>query len=90
MNWIQIIVTILSNNLGRYYQSSTKIYIGRRTNMARCADCSYFFSIPAGDYDYEKGKGDCVHEEQDQKGKFWLSRPVLEESDACAKMKARK
>jgi benzylsuccinate synthase/naphthyl-2-methylsuccinate synthase gamma subunit len=58
--------------------------------MARCADCSYFFSIPAGDYDYEKGKGDCVHEEQDQKGKFWLSRPVLEESDACAKMKTRK
>jgi benzylsuccinate synthase len=58
--------------------------------MTKCVDCCYFFPVPGADYDYEKGKGDCVQQEQDQKGKFWLSRPVFESSDACAKLKTRK
>jgi benzylsuccinate synthase len=57
--------------------------------MSRCADCASFFKIPAGDLDYEDGKGDCVRERQDQKGRFWLSRPVLESDSGCEEMKLR-
>ncbi len=51
--------------------------------MRECGDCRYFFPIPEDDYDYESGKGDCVVEKKDEKGKFWLSKPVFETSKAC-------
>jgi len=54
--------------------------------MATCGECASYFAIPEGDLDYEKGKGDCVVEQQDQKGKFWLSRPVKDTDLACDRM----
>lgn len=51
--------------------------------MATCSDCAFFFQIPETAGDYEAGKGDCVTELKDQKGKFWLSKPVMKESMAC-------
>jgi benzylsuccinate synthase/naphthyl-2-methylsuccinate synthase gamma subunit len=58
--------------------------------MAKCADCAFFFRIPEGDLDYEKGKGDCVKEQRDEKGKFWLSKPVFEGNEACPQMEKRR
>lgn len=52
--------------------------------MAKCSECEFFFPIPEGEDDYEKGKGDCVNEKEDEKGKYWLSRPVFETSEQCA------
>lgn len=57
--------------------------------MANCGECASFFKIPTGDSDYEPGKGDCVMEQRDQKGKFWLSKPVLESDTACSKMQLK-
>ena len=51
--------------------------------MAQCKDCAYFFVIPEDADDYEPGKGDCVTEQKDEKGKFWLSKPVFEDTEAC-------
>ena len=51
--------------------------------LTTCEDCAFFFRIPEGDLDYEVGKGDCVLQRQDQKGKFWLSKPVYETQEAC-------
>ncbi len=45
--------------------------------MVTCAECKSFFTIPENADDYEQGKGDCVREEKDQKGKYWLSKPVM-------------
>ncbi|QTA92878.1 benzylsuccinate synthase gamma subunit family protein [Desulfonema magnum] len=58
--------------------------------MSKCADCAFFFRIPEGDLDYEQGKGDCVMEQQDEKGKFWLSKPVFESDEACSKMEQKR
>ncbi len=58
--------------------------------MATCGECASFFAIPAGDLDYEKGKGDCVVQQQDQKGKFWLSKPVKDTDVACDHMQTRR
>ncbi|KGP76076.1 benzylsuccinate synthase bssC [Desulfosporosinus sp. Tol-M] len=46
--------------------------------MATCAECKSFFSIPENADDFEPGKGDCVIEEKDEKGKFWLSKTTME------------
>ena len=51
--------------------------------MAKCKDCSCFFAVPDGADDYEAEKGDCVTEHKDEKGKFWLSKPVFEASVGC-------
>lgn len=51
--------------------------------MAYCKECRFFFPIPADADDYEKGKGDCVREEKDDKGKYWAARPVMGEQDAA-------
>jgi benzylsuccinate synthase/naphthyl-2-methylsuccinate synthase gamma subunit len=53
--------------------------------MAICMDCTFFYKIPSDAGDYEPGKGDCVTEHKDEKGKFWLSRPVFESDDVCGK-----
>ena len=57
--------------------------------MENCSECASFFKLPEGDLDYEPGKGDCVSEKQDQKGKFWLSRPVFANDPACKHMQSR-
>nr|AIS23707.1 4-isopropylbenzyl-succinate synthase gamma subunit [Thauera sp. pCyN2] len=54
-----------------------------------CKVCSYFFPIPEDADDYATGKGDCVTEKEDEKGKFWLSKPVYETSECCSSYKAR-
>lgn len=50
--------------------------------MACCRECRFFFPIPEDADDYERGKGDCVREERDDKGKYWLARPVMGDHDA--------
>jgi benzylsuccinate synthase/naphthyl-2-methylsuccinate synthase gamma subunit len=57
--------------------------------MATCVDCAFFFRIPEGEDDFEPGKGDCVIEHQDQKGKYWLSKPVMEKNDTCTSFRQR-
>jgi hypothetical protein len=53
--------------------------------MAICAECKSFFPIPENADDFEQGKGDCVREEKDEKGKYWLSKPVMGDmaADKC-------
>ncbi len=51
--------------------------------MANCENCGFFFRIPEDAGDYEPGKGDCVTEKKDEKGKYWLSKPVVDSADAC-------
>lgn len=58
--------------------------------MATCKECSFFFRIPETDLDYEEGKGDCVIQRQDQKGKFWLSKPRLAADPACEEIKQKR
>ncbi len=55
--------------------------------MAVCEKCSFFFSVPENAGDYEPGKGDCVTEKQDEKGKYWLSKPVMQNMEACGMFK---
>ena len=58
--------------------------------MATCDECASFFKIPEGDPDFEADKGDCVVQRQDQKGKFWLSKPVSASDDSCDRMKPKR
>jgi benzylsuccinate synthase/naphthyl-2-methylsuccinate synthase gamma subunit len=51
--------------------------------MATCEECTFFFPIPEDADDYEAGKGDCVTEKKDEKGKYWLSKPVFVNSETC-------
>lgn len=55
--------------------------------MATCIECASWFAIPEDADDYEEGKGDCVTEKEDQKAKYWLSRPVLGSSECCGAFK---
>lgn len=56
--------------------------------MAKCGGCGFFFRIPEDAGDYEVGKGDCVTEKKDEKGKYWLSKPVFESAEACPNFEA--
>lgn len=58
--------------------------------MSKCGECASFFKIPDTDLDYEPAKGDCVLQRQDQKGKYWLSKPVFESDPGCEQMKPRR
>ncbi len=51
--------------------------------MTKCGQCSFFFRIPEDEGDYEAGKGDCVTQKKDEKGKYWLSKPVFDADDKC-------
>jgi hypothetical protein len=51
--------------------------------MSTCKDCSYFFPVPQDAYDYKQGKGDCVNEKEDEKGKF-------EDTEQCSVFEQRK
>lgn len=57
--------------------------------MANCGECAFFFPIPEDADDYEKGKGDCVTEKKDEKGKYWLSKPVFESNESCESFKKK-
>lgn len=57
--------------------------------MATCETCTNFFPIPQDADDFEAGKGDCVTQKEDEKGRFWLSKPVFNISDACPEFKHR-
>jgi benzylsuccinate synthase/naphthyl-2-methylsuccinate synthase gamma subunit len=58
--------------------------------MSTCKDCSYFFPVSQDAYDYEQGKGDCVNEKEDEKGKYWLSKPIFEDTEQCLVFEQRK
>ncbi len=51
--------------------------------MRECRQCLCFFPIPEDAYDYEAGKGDCVVQKKDEKGKYWLSKPTFETTETC-------
>lgn len=55
--------------------------------MATCKECSFYFPIPENAGDYEAGKGDCVTEKEDAKGKYWLSKPTKIDSSSCKTFK---
>ncbi|CCK79723.1 MULTISPECIES: benzylsuccinate synthase gamma subunit family protein [Desulfobacula] len=57
--------------------------------MSKCKKCAFFFPIPEGDMDFEPKKGDCIRQQEDTKGKFWLSRPVFKDNTACEHLRAR-
>ncbi|PKM87847.1 MAG: benzylsuccinate synthase subunit gamma [Firmicutes bacterium HGW-Firmicutes-12] len=59
--------------------------------MAYCKECRFFFPIPEVADDYELGKGDCVLEEKDDKGKYWSSHPIMGDTNAskCEKYTKR-
>jgi benzylsuccinate synthase len=52
--------------------------------MSTCENCSYFFPVPKDADDYEAGKGDCVTQKKDEKGQYWLSKPVVGPTEACS------
>jgi len=51
--------------------------------MPACKTCGFFFPIPDDERDYAPGKGDCVTQTKDEKGKYWTSKPVFETGEAC-------
>jgi hypothetical protein len=53
--------------------------------MPECKECRFFFPVSEDADDYEKGLGDCVREQSDDHGKFWSSRPVMEDGTDAAK-----
>jgi benzylsuccinate synthase/naphthyl-2-methylsuccinate synthase gamma subunit len=55
--------------------------------MSKCENCNFFNIVPDDADDFEPGKGDCVTEVKDEKGKYWLSKPVFQNTDACATFK---
>ena len=57
--------------------------------MATCEECGYFFPLPQDADEYEAGKGDCVNQKEDEKGKYWLSKPVTVTSERCNVFKKR-
>jgi benzylsuccinate synthase/naphthyl-2-methylsuccinate synthase gamma subunit len=61
----------------------------KEEKMSKCADCTFFFPVPEDADDYEKGKGDCVTEKKDEKGKYWLSKPMFEDMESCDSFQKR-
>jgi len=55
--------------------------------MATCEECSFFFKVPENADDFEPGKGDCITEKKDEKGKYWSSKPAIGNSESCLKFK---
>ena len=55
--------------------------------MAKCAECSFFNLVPKDADDFEPDKGDCVTEVKDEKGKYWLSKPIFGNMDSCESFK---
>ena len=57
--------------------------------MATCEKCTNFFLVPHDADDFEAGKGDCVTQKEDEKGRYWLSKPVFNRYEACPEFKQR-
>lgn len=57
--------------------------------MAKCEDCGYFFPLPQDADGYEAGKGDCVNQKEDEKGRYWLSKPVTVSTESCGTFQKR-
>jgi benzylsuccinate synthase len=57
--------------------------------MSKCETCKAFFKISENADDFESGKGDCVIESKDDKGKYWASKPVFGDSPKCTVYGAR-
>lgn len=57
--------------------------------MTTCKECEFFFTIPEDADDYEKLKGDCITEKEDEKGKYWLTKPVFELNQCCGAFHTR-
>ena len=55
--------------------------------MAKCENCTFFVKVPEDADDFAPGKGDCITEVKDEKGKYWLSKPVFEKTEACGTFK---
>ncbi|ABB31774.1 Benzylsuccinate synthase gamma subunit [Geobacter metallireducens RCH3] len=55
--------------------------------MTTCKNCSFYFAVPENAGDFEAGKGDCVIEKEDAKGKYWLSKPTRNDSPSCKAFK---
>ena len=55
--------------------------------MKTCEQCTFYFPVPEDAGDYEAGKGDCVIEKEDAKGKYWLSKPITKTSPSCPTFK---
>jgi hypothetical protein len=56
--------------------------------VATCAECKSFFSVPEDADDFEPGKGDCVVEVKDAKGKYRLSKLTMSDK-GCNDFKAK-
>ena len=56
--------------------------------MSKCEGCAYFFPV-SEEHDAESGKGDCVVEKKDEKGKFWLGKEVFRDMEACSNFQTR-
>lgn len=54
-----------------------------------CKQCASFFPVPENADDFEAGKADCVLEKEDEKGKYWLSKPVFQDGARCAAFKTK-
>ncbi len=57
--------------------------------MSKCGDCTFFFKVPENADDFEPDKGDCVTEKRDEKGTYWLSKPVFISTDSCTLFQKR-
>ena len=57
--------------------------------MSKCEECTYFYSISEGSDNTGQGRGDCVTESKDEKGKFWRAREVSADSESCQSFKER-
>jgi hypothetical protein len=58
--------------------------------MTTCENCSFYFPVSENEGDYKPGRGDCVTEKEDAKGKYWLSRPTTNATHSCPTFKKSK
>lgn len=56
--------------------------------MTTCKECSFYFPVEENAGDFKQGKGDCVTQIEDAKGKYWLSKPTMNESPSCPTFKS--
>lgn len=57
--------------------------------MSNCNQCDFFNPVPKDADDHEDGRGDCITQKADEKGVYWLSRPVNQSSASCASFHKR-
>ncbi len=57
--------------------------------MSKCEECINYFAISEGSDDAESGKGDCVAEKKDDKGKYWTAKEMSKDMESCPDFQAR-